>query len=241
MLTTLDHAPIGAPLILSRIPDPGFAARIARLGLYEGVTIMRLNETVSIGPVRVLGPKGEATLSGWLAAKVVMHLDDDRRLPLPECAPGDQGHVEGLTGHDVVEESLAELGVIENDRLTFVRRVPPMTYNAVVDGKHRVRLNEGLASKLLGDTPGGARQFCSVGVEESFVVRRVLAGESAVQTLESLHIRPGSTLVLTSVAATQMVGSPAKHPIVCTTMDGLRLYFHHRDASRLFVLAPEHS
>ena len=38
-----------------------------------------------------------------------------------------------------------------------------------------------------------------------------------------------------------MVGSPAKHPIVCTTVDGLRLYFHHREASRLFVLAPERS
>lgn len=55
--------------------------------------------------------------------------------------------------------------------------------------------------------------------------------------LEPLHVRPGSTLVLTSVAVTPVVGVSADNPIVCVSMDGLRLYFHKRDAERLFVLS----
>jgi hypothetical protein len=49
--------------------------------MHEGYDAHRLNENVVIGPVRVRGPRGEATLSGGLAAKVVMHLDDDRGCP----------------------------------------------------------------------------------------------------------------------------------------------------------------
>jgi hypothetical protein len=109
----------------------------------------------------------------------------------------------------------------------------------VVGERHRVQLNEGLAAKLLGDTPGGERQFCSVGVDEPFVVRRILAGENAARTLDSLHVRVGSSLVLTSVAATPVLSFSAQNPIVCTTMDGLRLYFHRRDAARLFVLTAD--
>ncbi|MFU2207658.1 FeoA domain-containing protein [Solidesulfovibrio sp. C21] len=237
MLTTLAAAPVGVPLIIDRIAGYEFAAHMSRLGLNEGVSLTRLDDSVAIGPAKIIGPAGEITLSGWLAAKVVVHLDDNSRLPLLECVPGDSGHVEGLTGHQNIEETLATLGVRENDRITFLRRLPPMLYKAVVNGKERIQINEGLATKILGDTPSGTAQFCSVGVGEGFTVRQILAGAHASESLESLGIRPGVRLELTQVAAGQVVTFSQKTPIVCTTQDGLRLYFQDKDATRIFVKA----
>jgi Fe2+ transport system protein FeoA len=235
MLMRLDQAPLGVALTVGKISDPGFAARMSRLGVFEGSTLTRLNEEITVDPVKVDGPRGNVVLSAGLAARVVLHRDDDKRLPLLECNPGDSGHVEGLTGHDGVEASLKRLGVVENDRLTLVRRLPPMLYQAVVDGKDRVRLSTGLACKILGRTPTGERQFSSVGVGEPFTVESILAGEGAAATLEGMHIRPGVQLELTGVGSTQSVGSKAHQPIVCVTMDGLRLYFQRGDAARLPV------
>lgn len=235
MLTPLARAPIGLPLILRRVASRDLAARVARLGLFENSRLTRLNDTVAIGPAKVRGPRGDVTLGGWLAAKLVIHTDDDRRLPLLECAQGDSGHVEGITGQAMVEESLAALGLEENDRITFLRRLPPMLYTATVDGRERVRLSEGLAAKILGDTQNGPAQFCAVGVGEPFTVRRILAGEHAGETLRALGIRPGLPLALVSVAAGQVVGSTRKTPVACATHDGLRLYFQEKDANLLLV------
>lgn len=100
MLISLAKAPIGVPLVLGKISDPGFAARLGRLGLAQGTALMRISDGREAGPVKVRGTRGEAVLSGGLAAKVIMRLDDGRRLPLLECGPGEAGHVEGLTGHE---------------------------------------------------------------------------------------------------------------------------------------------
>ncbi|EFL51196.1 FeoA family protein [Solidesulfovibrio fructosivorans JJ]] len=235
MLTTLAAAPVGVPLVIDRIAGSGFASRLARLGLYEGTGLTRLDDSVAIGPAKIVGPGGEVTLGGWLAAKVVMHRDDDRRLPLLECAPGDSGHVEGVTGHRDLEEDLAVLGVGEGDRITFLRRLPPMLYKAVVDGKERIQINEGLAAKIHGETPSGPAQFCSVGVGEAFTVRRILAGAHAGESLAALDVKPGSRLTLTQVAAGQVVHFSHKTPVVCSTRDGLRLYFQEKDAARIYV------
>ena len=125
MLTTLAAAPVGMPLVMERIVGPEFAARLQRLGLYEGVSLTRLDDSVAVGPAKIRGPHGEVTLGGGMAARVVIHLDNDRRQPLLECSPGDSGHVEGITGHRGVEETLATLGIKEDDRITFLRRLPP--------------------------------------------------------------------------------------------------------------------
>jgi len=234
-LSTLTAAPVGAQLVVCRISGRGFSARMARLGLYEGVAMTRLDDSVVIGPARLSGPAGEITLSGWLAGRVVIHLDDDRRLPLLECLPGDSGHVEGITGHQEIEENLAMLGVRENDRVTFVRRLPPMLYKALLNGKDRIQINEGLAAKIIGDTPSGVAQFCSVGVGEAFTVSRILAGAHASDSLSLLGVRPGCQLKLIQVSAGQVVSLSHKAPVVCTTKDGLRLYFKEKDADKIIV------
>jgi Fe2+ transport system protein FeoA len=235
MLTPLTKAPLGISMAVYKVVGRGFGERMARLGVFVGTTLTRLGDAVSVSPVKVRGPLGEAVLSGSWAAKMVVHLDDDRRLPLLECSPGETGHVEGVTGQDRVAESMAALGLTENDRITFVRRLPPMAYNALADGTSRVRLGEGMASKLLGQTPSGLVQFCGVGVGEAFTVTEILAGENARQTFESLGVRPGTRLVLQSVTAGQVMRLARHNPVVCVTGDGLRLYFQEKDADRILV------
>lgn len=235
MLLTLAAAPVGIPLVVDRIAGQDFAARMARLGLYVGVSLTRFDDSVAIGPAKIRGPGGEVTLGGWLAARVVIHRDDDRRLPLLECAAGESGHVEGLTGHKEIEETLATLGVRENDRIVFLRRLPPMLYRVLVDGRERVQINEGLAAKIYGETPNGPVQFCSAGVGEPFTVQRILAGAHACDSLASLGIRPGSRLSLIQVAAGPVMAFSDRKPIVCSTRDGLRLYFREVDAGKILV------
>jgi len=235
MLTPLTKAPVGIAMTVEKVVGRGFGERMARLGVFVGTTLTRLGDAVGVSPVRVRGPGGEAVLSGSWAAKMVVHLDDDRRLPLLECTPGATGHVEGITGQDRVAESVAALGLRENDRITFLRRLPPMAYNALVDGKTRVRLGEGLASKLLGRTPSGPVQFCGVGVGEEFTVTDILAGGNARQTFESLGIRTGTRLSLLNVTAEQVMRLARHNPVVCVTRDGLRLYFQEKDADRIMV------
>lgn len=237
MLIPLSQAPIGTPLTVAHIPDGNFSTRIARLGLHEGSVLTRLDETASISSAKVRGSKGDVVLSGWLAGRIVMHLDDGRRLPLLECPPGSSGHVEGVTSHRIMENVLQDLGIVEDASIVFVRRIPPMIYKARVDGKYSAQLNEGLASKLLGESSDGTvRQFCSVGVGDSFRVKKILGGENAVNTLAAMYIRPGTTLVLLSVAASQTVNLSDKNPVICLTHEGLRLYFKSKDAAGISVL-----
>ncbi len=239
MLTDLAQAPVGVSLCINRIPDEAFASRMERLGLREGTQLMRLSEMVSVSPVKVRGAKGDAVISAWLAGQVVIHLDDGRRIPLPECPPRASGHVEGVTGHDAVESSLYELGIAENDRITVIRRVPPMKYHCTVDGQHGAWMHEGLAAHLIGDTAEGPAQFSSVGVGEEFVVRRILPGDDAVPALASMKVAPGATLVLTSVSVSPDVRFSAVNPVACVTRDGLRLYFREQDAAGILVVVVE--
>lgn len=235
MLIPLTKAPLGLSMTVHKVVGRGFGQRMSRLGVAVGTRLTRLGDAVAVSPVKVRGPRGDAVLSGSWASRMVVHLDDDRRLPLPECAPGESGHVEGITGHDRVAASLAILGLCENDRITFVRRLPPMAYNALADGRTRVRLGEGLASKLYGETPSGPAQFCAVGVGEDFRVKDILAGENARETLASMGIVPGTHLVLQNVTAGQAVHLTVHNPVACVTGDGLRLYFQEKDADRIMV------
>ena len=237
MRMTLAQAPVGTSLAVSQIVDSEFASRLSRLGLYQGAKLMRLNKATAIGPAKVRGAKGDAVLSGWLAGQVVIHLDDDRRLPLLECAPGAEGHVEGVSGQAIVEESLRELGIVENDRIEFVRRMPPMNYHVLVNGREHWQLNEGLASHLLGDSASGPAQLSSAGAGEIFTVRRVLAGEDAVEALASMGIVPGSELALEKVSASQELRLSLEGAVACVTKEGVRLYLREQDAAGIYVTA----
>ncbi len=239
----LQEAPVGIPLSITHISGGAFPARMERLGLYEGARLMRLDKVDSIGPAKVRTPKGDAILSAWLAGKIVIHLDDGRRIPLPECKNGDSGHVEGVTGQSAVEEALKELGIVENDRITFLRSIPPMIYKfslyspslAQESARQKSQISEALASHLFGHTPEGPAQFSSVGVGTPFTVQRILPGGEAEATLAALHVTAGMELILESVAISHEVRLSQDAPVACVTKEGLRLYFHEQDAAKIFV------
>ena len=240
MITNLAHAPSGIPLSLVHITDTGLATRLARLGLFEGTKLTRLGETVSIGPVKIKGPKGETVLGGGLAERIVIHLDNsDKRLPLPECLPRSTGHIEGITGDQTVENALEKLGLADNDHITVIRRIPPMTYKILVDGTHYEQINESLAAVLVGDTPTGSAQFCAVGTGEAFVVRHILADQNSRDVLTATHIEPGARLELQSVSSSPVLNFSDSNPVVAETGDGLRLYFNELDAHDLIVSTSE--
>lgn len=239
MTCTLAQAPIGHPLHISRIIGADFSARMSRLGLYEGARLLRINEAAALGPVKVRTAHGEAVLSGWLAGQIVIHLDDNRRVPLLECHPLESGHLEGVTGQDMVEDSLHALGITGGDWLQFLRRMPPMAYAFSVRGKGKARMSESLAAHVLGETADGVRQFSSVGMGEVLTVTRILEGEVASASLAALHVTVGAELMLISVSASPELGRSADHPVACETRDGMRLYFREQDAAAIIVNAEE--
>lgn len=237
MTCTLVQAPFGRSLRITRIIGADFSARMSRLGLYEGARLLRINEAAKLGAVKVRTTLGETVLSGWLAGQVVIHLDDDRRVPLLECRSLESGHVEGITGQDIVEDSLRALGITDGDRIQFLRRMPPMAYAFSVRGKGRASMSESMAAHVLGETAAGPRQFSSVGVGEVLTVIRILPGEATPASLASLHVTEGAELTLVNVSASPELGKSADHPVACVTKDGMRLYFREQDAASIIVSA----
>lgn len=253
MLTDLLSAPAGLSLHVVKIIDEAFAVRLLRMGIGSGTQMMRLDEAVAVCPVKVrvekkhlaekkergakkiYGLKGDAVLSAWLSTRMVMHLNDERRIPLPECPPGSYGHLEGVTGNDIVESSLRELGIEENDSLRVIRKLPPMNYRCTVNGKQEAWMNESLAAHVLGDTSEGPAQFSSVGVGEEFVVRKILPGEDAKTALTLMNVSPKARLILNSVSVSPNFCFSAQNPVVCVSKDGLRLYFQSEDARGIMV------
>lgn len=235
MRISLDQAPVDQPLRLGPILKRDLAARLDRMGLYPGCILRRLDEEVVLAPVRVRGPHGEATLSGGMAAKVIVHHDDEHKTPVIEMRPGEEGHIEGLTAGSGLEEALRTLGLAENDRIQLLRRIPPMRFSARLDTQHRVRFTESVAVKLWGELDGRAIQFANASKGRPFRVMAILGGEPARRQITGLGIYPGSTLTLEAVSPDAGLGEVGSDRIVVTSEDGLRLYLKPEQAASVIV------
>ena len=231
----LSEATMGEPLSIARMTDPDLAVRLGRMGLFEGSGITRLDREVLVQPVRVRGPLGETVLGGGMAMKIVVHLDDGRKMPLIEMTPGESGHVEGLTGGPDLSDTMGVLGLNANDRIVFVRRLPPMEYLTVIPGGGRLRLTEGMAAKIWGRLRERSMQFVSARAGEAFLVDKVLGGNHAARMLAARGIRPGISLVLESVAQAQSLQLDTHNPVIVTSHEGLRLFLTPADAQRILV------
>ncbi len=240
MYTSLSQAPCGRTLTLAKVENPNLEMRLRRMGLFEGKQLIRLDEEVLIQPVRVRGPKGEFILGGGMASRIVVHLDDGRKLPLPELKPGERGHVEGITCGSALEKSLDILGAKENDEITLIRKIPPMEYVTVVEKEGRVRLNEGLAAKIWGRMGEHHLQFACSSVREKFEVTDILGGRRVREALAVQGVIPGKTLILEGVepAGTLFMGQQ-NHLLIISTPDGLRLFLQEREGQRIFVRVSE--
>ncbi|MBG0774896.1 MAG: FeoA domain-containing protein [Desulfovibrionaceae bacterium] len=237
MLLTMDKAPCDTPLVLVALEDSVLAARLARMGLNPGDEIVRLDEEVAPGPVRIKGPAGEVVLAPGMAAKVIAHHDDGHMTPILEMTPGERGHVEGLLCGESLEWGLAVLGLQENDRVEMRHRIPPMEYTVLVDGAP-VRLPEGAAAKVWGRQAGRDLQLCMAATGKPFEVLQLLGGERAVALLERNGIVPGKVVVPERVASARIMWRHDRKQIVVESRSGLRLYLRPDQARRIIVRVP---
>lgn len=240
MYIPLSDAPVDRPLQLVKIDDASLAEQLRRMGISETSRFMRQEASVMQRSVRVAGKRGEAVIGPGMGGKVVVHLDDDRRIPLVEMKRGESGHIEGITCGTPLQRTLETLGIGIDERITFLRALPPMDYIALADptirgGGRRVRIPEGAACKIWGTVEGTATQFCMGSPGKPFLVEAVLGGEGAAQNVRSYGIAPGTTMVLESVAPGHTIAIGDKHSIAISTSDGLRLFLEAGQARRIWV------
>jgi Fe2+ transport system protein FeoA len=235
MIVTVDQAPCDIPLLLTEINDPSLADRLARIGVLPGDELTRLHEEAVLGSARVLGPHGEVVLAGGMAAKIITHHDDGHKTPLIEMQPGEAGHVEGLICGSALAEGLEIMGIREGDPIRMIRRVPPMSYLALVE-KRRVQLTEGAATKIWGRLDGQFVQFALAGRNRPFQVQSLLGGRRATAILHKLGILPGQILTLQEVTPAHCVGEGHRDQVVLVMESGLRLYLRLDQAKTVHVL-----
>lgn len=237
MNISLNNAPFSQPLQLIKVNNHSLCVRFHHMGLYENDILTRLDEDISIQPVRVRGPRGDCIFGKGMATKIVAHLDDNRKLPVAEMKPGESGHIEGIVGGGRLSEALETLGINENDLITLVHRIPPMEYTALVDRTKRARLNEGITSKIWGTLDGRYLQFCSSRKDKVFHVEKIFGGRMAHESVE-MHggIRPGVDLILESVKpAETIIATNSVNPVIIRTNDGLRLLLNEKSCDDIIV------
>lgn len=236
MYIPLSEAPIGRPLRLVRVSEAALEERLARMGLTDSTSFERLDETVMLQTVRLRGPKGDVVIAPGMGAKVVVHLDDGRRVPLAELRRGDAGHIEGITCGPSLERTLKFLGLEMDARVSFVRALPAMDYlSRIVEDAKRVRLPEGSVCKVWGRCGERESQFCMAPPGERFRVEAFLCGPGAEAAIRAHGIEIGKTLVLESVAPSQNIFVGHQGHVVISTTDGLRLILETPQAHHIWV------
>lgn len=234
MSITLSGAPRNVMLSLISVDDDQLRLRLERIGVTSGTQITLMEEEARMQPVRIKGKKGEAVLSAGMAAKVVVHHDDDHKTPVFEMRPGEKGHIEGLTAGSSLERTLAILGFAEGDSLELVRCLPPMDYVTLIDGK-RIRLVEGMASKIFGTVDGNSTQFVLVGRGKSFMVTDILGGRKAAATIANVGIAVGVEIMLERVEQAQSAPTRCCSNFLVQTAEGLRFFLKKDQADSVVV------
>ena len=238
MIIPLSQAPAGQELVLAAVRDQGLARELGRLGLSPGVALTRMeDEGGLIRPVRIRGPRGEAVLSGNMASGLVVHLDDNRIVPLLEMEPRDKGHLEGVTCSpgSAMADTFKTLGLKENDTVEMLHRIPAMEYLVLVEGKKRISLSCGLAAKIWGRSQGRELQLAVAGAGKEFRVEQLLGGTPAQERIKGLGLTPGASLVLEEVRPAQAVRLAACDPVVVSTGGELRFILPPHAAAVMMV------
>ena len=238
MTIPLNQAPFDETLRLVKIANANLASKFQHIGLYEGDLLTRLDEGILVKPVKVKGPSGERILGRGMATKVVAHLDDGRKLPIVELKPGDTGHIEGIIGGTCLADALTILGFKNDDKVRFMRVIPPMAYTVlVVSSGQRVSISEGVAAKIWGTMKGRDLQFSFAAKGETFHVKKILGGQRAQKTV-AVHgnITAGSVLRLEGVEPARTFNMQKEiDPVLIMTHGGLRLILEKRSCATIFV------
>ena len=235
MYQTLTEAPFEKSLLLVKVSDPSFAARLRHMGIFEGMELIHIREDVKLHPLRVRGRSGDAVIGGGMSAKIVVHLDDGRKLPLAEMAPDETGHIEGVTGGAGLSDALSVLGFKNDERITLIRRLPPMEYVVFLEKKGRIHLTESMAAKIWGETDKKMLQFNYARKGRQFNVKSILGGGNAREMLHASGIEPGAVLVLEGVNPARNFYMSKKNTIVVSTKEGMKLFLEQKNADKIFV------
>lgn len=241
MKIPLNKAPFNKPLSLEKVSDDYLLRKFEHLGLYQNDIITRLDEDILIRPVKIETSSGMIIIGAGMGSKIVAHLDDGRKIPIAELRKGETGHIEGIIGGTKLAKSLETLGLKNDDKITFIRSIPPMEYSVIINSTKRVRIGEGVASKIWGSTDDGKKtQFSSSSKGKKFLVEKVLGGKKALDVV-AMHgdIKPGAILVLEGVKPTETLAMATGHkhnnPVIITNKDGLRLIIERSKCRSIFV------
>ncbi len=235
MLKSLNNAPIGVPLILVAVTETHLAEELRQMGIFEGSRLARLDEEVLMQPLKIRGPKADVVLGSGMAAKIIVHLEDGRRIPVVEMRPREQGHLEGTIGGPALLHTMDVLGLRRNDTIVLLRQLPPMEYIAVIEKKQRIHVTEALAAKIWGTIDKSTMQFVAAQSGKTFHVLDLLGGQHSRQVLNSYGIHVGSSLILERVAQAQSVIIDHSHPLIISTHDGLRMLLSEHQGRHIFI------
>ena len=235
MYQTLTNAPFEKSLLLVKVTDPSLALRFRHIGVFEGMELIRIKDDVKLQPIRVKGSKGDAIIGGGMSSKIIVRLDDGRKSSLAEMEPDETGYIAGLTGGSELSSALKILGFKNNERITLIRRLPPMEYIAFMKKKGKIRLTESMAAKIWGEMDKKSLQFNFAQKGKKFLVKSILGGQNAREMLRSRGIETGRVLVLEGVKPARNLYLCKHNPIVVSTKDGLRLFLKEKDCEQIFV------
>lgn len=231
----LNKAPFDCSLYLYCIEDKYLAEQLQKMGLYIGNEVSRMDEAMIVQPIRVRTRTGEVVLGGGMGMKTIVHLDDNRRIPLLDMEPGESGHIEGTTGGRGLTESLETLGIRDNEMITLIRKLPPMEYTVRIDHKHLQHLTEGDAARIWGGDRDRTGQFSFASKRHDFQVEKLLGGIKATSRLKQMDIKLGTILTLESVGSTQTLQLGATDQLVISSPDGLHLHLPEHVGNKIFV------
>ena len=151
--------------------------------------------------------------------------------------PGETGHIEGRTGGSGLQKALDLLELYINDRIIFLRRLPPMEYLTYIEtDNQRIKIPEGIAAKILGRSGSQTLQFCSAPTGQPFHVTDILGGKNAHRATSGYGIEPGKILIPEKVGAGRnLYMSNKKTRFVISTSEGLRLFIEPYQAGKILV------
>lgn len=231
----LNQAPFDQSLELHDIKNKYLADKLQKMGLYLGNEIFRLDETLIVQAIRVRTKSGEVILSGGMGIKTIVHLGDNRRIPLLDMEPGETGHIEGITGGRGLVVTLETLGLKENEPITLLRKLPPMEYVVRINHRYRARLTEGDTARIWGESNGSNRQFSFSSTGCDFQVKKLLGASKAISRLIKTGIQPNSILTLESVSSTQTLQLGATNQLAISSPDGLHLHLSGQAGNEIYI------
>lgn len=241
MYSSLIDAPVNTDLILLEIVEPHLAEWLKHLGLFVGSHITRHDSEIQYNPVRVRGAKGDVIIPAGLGIRVFVHLDSGERKPLVEMQRKESGHIETMScGHGCVT-SLARMGLVQDEEITFVRSLPHMDYVTMISRKEHTRLTEGEAARIWGICAGDTEemQFYFARQQVPFTVKEIVGGQKSQLHLKTHGVHVGSVLILNAIEPARELHRPGEQQIIISSHGGLRLYLAPRQAGKIVVKSRE--